>query len=54
MGLGKVAIKKQFPEKIIQKIAETKSSFHVKQGTTGKVQFQFLKSFLVVLTKLSF
>ena len=39
---------------ITHKIFETNSSFHVKQRTTGKVQFLFFKSFLLVLTKLSF
>ena len=29
-------------------------SFHVKKGTTGKVQFQFFMSFFLVLKKLSF
>ena len=38
----------------IYKIIETISSFHVKQRTTGKVQFLFFSSFLLVLTKLSF
>ena len=36
------------------KISETNSSFYVKWRATGKVQFLFLKSFLLVLTKLSF
>ena len=39
---------------IIHKIFETKSSFHVKQRTTEKVQFLFFKGFLLVSTKLSF
>ena len=30
------------------------SSFHVKQHTTGKVQFMFFRRFLLVLTKFSF
>ena len=38
----------------IHKIFETNSSFHVKQCTTGKVQFLFFSSFLLVLTKFSF
>ena len=38
----------------IHKIFETNSSFHVKQRTTGKVQFLFFSSFLLVLTKFSF
>ena len=39
---------------IIHKIFETKSSFHMKQCTTEKVQFLFFKSFLLVSTKFSF
>ena len=35
----------------IHKIFETNSSFHVKQRSTGKVQFLFFSSFLLVLTK---
>ena len=38
----------------IHKIFETNSSFHVKQRTTGKVQFLFFSSFLLVSTKFSF
>ena len=38
----------------IHKIFETDFIFHVKQRTTGKVYFLFFKSFLLVLTKLSF
>ena len=38
----------------IHKIFVTNSSFHVKQRTTGKVQFLFFSSFLLVLTKCSF
>ena len=38
----------------IPKIFETKSSFHVKQRSTRKVQFLFFSSFLLVLTKYSF
>ena len=33
---------------------ETNSSFHLKECTTGKVYFPFLKSLLLVLTILSF
>ena len=33
---------------------EINSSFHVKSGTTGKVQFLFFKSLMLVLTKFSF
>ena len=36
-GVGRVRIKKSFPEKIIYKIFETNSSFHVKYPNTGKV-----------------
>ena len=39
---------------IIPKIFEINSSFHVKQHTTGKVQFLFFWRFLLVLTKFSF
>ena len=37
-----------------KEIFETNSSFHVKQCTTGKLQFLFFRSFLLVLTKFSF
>ena len=33
------------------KIFEKNSSFHVKEGTTGKVHFLFARSLLLVLTK---
>ena len=39
---------------ILAKIYETNFNVNVKQRTTGKVQFQFLNSFLLVLTKCSF
>ena len=39
---------------IIHKVLETNSSFHVKERTTGKVQFLFFRKFLLLLTKLSF
>ena len=39
---------------IIHKIFETNSSFHVKQRTTGTVQFLFFSSFLLLLTKFLF
>ena len=42
-----------FVATIIHKIFEINSSFHVKQHTTGKVQFLFFSSFLLVLTKFS-
>ena len=38
----------------IYKIFEANSSFHVKQRTTGKAQFLFFSSFLLVLTIFSF
>ena len=48
-----------FPKKaglatIIHKIFETKSSFCMRQRTTGNVQFLFFREFLLVLTKCSF
>ena len=39
---------------ILAKIYEANFNVSVKQRTTGKVQFQFLNSFLLVLTKFSF
>ena len=39
---------------IIRKIFETNYVFHVKELTTGKLQFLFFKIFLLVLTKFSF
>ena len=50
---GKLA-KTFFSEVIIHKIFETNSSFHVKQGTTRKIQFLFFKMFLLVATKFLF
>ena len=47
-------MKKSFPERMIHKILETNSSFHVKQCTTGKVKFLFFKTFLLILRKLLF
>ena len=38
----------------IHKIFETNSSFQVKWGTTGKVQFLFFRRFLLVLTNFDF
>ena len=38
----------------VHKIFETNSSFHVKQCTTGKLQFVFFSSFLLVFTNFSF
>ena len=51
---GEFESKKLFAETTIHKIFETNSSFHVKQRTTGKVQFVFFSSFLLVLTKFLF
>ena len=39
---------------IMTKAFETSSSFHVKGGTTGKVQFLFFKGFLLVLINFHF
>ena len=39
---------------IMTKAFETSSSFQVKWGTTGKVQFLFFKGFFLVLIKFSF
>ena len=39
---------------IMDEILETNSSFHVKQRSTERVQFLFLGTFLLVLTKFSF
>ena len=39
---------------ISDKIFETNVNFCVKQHTTGKVQFPFLRSFVLVLTKFLF
>ena len=39
---------------ITDKISETNSSFRVKYPTAGKVSLLFSKSFLLVLTKISF
>ena len=52
MGLGQVTRKKLFADAAIRKIFETNPSFTMKQRTTGKVQFRFLSSFLLILTKL--
>ena len=38
----------------IHKIFEKMSGFHMKQRTTGKVQFLFFSSFLLALTKFLF
>ena len=52
MGLGQVTRKKLFADAAIRKVFETNPSFTMKQRTTGKVQFRFLSSFLLTLTKL--
>ena len=39
---------------IMYKIFETNCSFHVKDPTTGKVQFLFFRTFLPISTKSSF
>ena len=49
--VGRVKIKKLFPETMIHKIFETNFSFHEKQR---KLQFLFFRKFLLVLTKFSF
>ena len=38
---GRLRSKKMFPETIIYKIFGRNSSFHMKQGTTGKVLIKF-------------
>ena len=53
-GSGVSQNQKKFPETITHKIFKTISGFYVKQRITGKVEFLFFESFLVVLTKLSF
>ena len=52
--VGNGATWNRFEPTSIHKIFETKYSFHVKQRTTGKVQFLFFSSFLLVLTKFPF
>ena len=52
--MGRFRTNKKFPETISHKISEGNPSFHVKQRTIGEVEFVFFKSFLLVLTKLSF
>ena len=46
--------KKRFPEASSHKKSETNSSFHWKRRTTGKVQFLFSRSLLLLLLKTSF
>ena len=54
MRLGGVRIKKGFPDTISYKIFETYSSFHEKQGTTGKVELLFFGTFSPVQAKFLF
>ena len=54
MGLGRVRSKKPFAETTIHKIFDRNSSFHVKQLTTGKVEFLFFQRILQLITKLLF
>ena len=49
-----VKSKKLFLETTVDKIFETSSTFHVKYRTTGKFQFLFFGSFLLLLTKFLF
>ena len=44
-GLGRVRIKKKFPETITLKISGTNSSFHVEYYTTEKFNFPFSRIF---------
>ena len=45
---------KHFVTTILAKIYETNFSVSARYRTTGKVQFRFFNSFLLVLTKFSF
>ena len=49
-----VRTKNKFPETITSKISKANSYFHLDQLATGKADYIFLKSFLLVLTKLVF
>ena len=49
-----VKSKKLFLETTVDKIFEISSTFHVKYRTTGKFQFLFFGSFLLLLTKFLF
>ena len=53
-GSGRNRGKKLFAETTIHKLFVTNSSFRVKERSTGKVQFLFFSSSLLVLTKFSF
>ena len=46
-----VTNKRRVPERTSHKILETKSIFHLKEHTTGKVQFLFFNKILLELTK---
>ena len=52
--MGQVRNKQLFAETIIDKILEANSRFHVKELTTGKVQFLFFRRFLQLLAIFSF
>ena len=52
--LGQARSKELFAETTIDRIFEKKCNFHVKEHTTGKFQFPFLSSFLLVLVKCLF
>ena len=43
-----------FPERITHKVTETNSTFHMEWHIAGKVEFLCVKSFILILTKLSF
>ena len=49
-----VRSKNLFPDTIKNNIFDTKSSFHLKTGTTVEVQFQYFTGFLLALAKFSF
>ena len=52
--MGRVRSKKLFSETSMDKIFEKSSGFHIKWCITGKVQYLFSRSLLLVLTKFSF
>ena len=49
-----ISVSLSFQPTIIDKISETNSIFHVKWGTTGKVQFLFSRSFLLGYNSIKF
>ena len=54
-GWGKLELKNVSRDNLSKNITNPNPSFHVKQRTTGKVDFLFFKSFFfVLLTKPSF